>query len=164
MSSRTQEKGGKSRQTAIRIVPFSIVSLSGRDVALPAGSIAPTTSRLSSREEVPQVSEMHSPAIICARDDDRVAIWDPVTLAKIGELPSGLDPKQFALSPDTHHLYIANEDDDIVTVVETKTCRAIAQVDVGIKPEGVAMSPGGKIAINTSRPVGSCDQTVSEGA
>ena len=58
---------------------------------------------------------------ICTSDGDRVEMWDPVALTKIGELPSELDPEQFALSPDGRQLYIANEDDDIVAIVDTET-------------------------------------------
>jgi PQQ-dependent catabolism-associated beta-propeller protein len=75
---------------------------------------------------------------------------DVATHKILHNLPSGLDPEQFALHPNDKLLFIANEDDAITTVVDTEKRTVVAQIDVGIEPEGMAVSPDGKIAITTS--------------
>jgi PQQ-dependent catabolism-associated beta-propeller protein len=75
---------------------------------------------------------------------------DVATDKILHELPSGLDPEQFALHPNNRLLFIANEDDAITTVVDTQKKTVVAQIDVGIEPEGMAVSPDGKWAITTS--------------
>jgi YVTN family beta-propeller protein len=56
----------------------------------------------------------------------------------------GLDPEQFAISPDGRRLYVANEDSGLMSAVDVASGKILDTQIVGIEPEGVSVSPDGR--------------------
>jgi len=87
---------------------------------------------------------------VADRSADGLGVIDVAANRLVRKLPGGSDPEQFAVSPDSRRLYVANEDTAQLTVVDATTGAVTQTVSVGTEPEGVAVSADGSTVFVTS--------------
>src|SRR5207244_7545866 len=80
------------------------------------------------------------------RSKEAIVVLDAATRKIVGRHPSGIDPEQFAVSPDGRLAVIANEDAASATLLDLPAGRVAATLAVGTEPEGVGITPDGRFA------------------
>ncbi|MGE5178314.1 MAG: beta-propeller fold lactonase family protein [Bacteroidota bacterium] len=103
------------------------VALSGSPIAGPPGSGPPADS-------LPPAD----------RSADGIGVVDLRALRLARVIKGGIDPEQFAISPDGSTLYIANEDAAALSLVRTRDGSIARVIPMGEEPEGVGIAPGGQ--------------------
>lgn len=106
------------------------VALSGSPIAGPPGS---------QPESLPPAD----------RSADGIGVVDLRALALSRTFHAGIDPEQFAVSPDGRMLYVANEDAATLSLVRTTDGAIERVIPMGDEPEGVGVAPGSHEVIAT---------------
>lgn len=108
------------------------VALSGSPIAGPPGSETPA-------ESLPPAD----------RSADGIGVVDLRAMALARTIRAGVDPEQFALSPDGSMLYVANEDAAALSLVRAADGAVVRVVPMGDEPEGVGVAPSGRMVVVT---------------
>jgi len=111
---------------------FLYVALSGSPIAGPPGSRADSL-----------------PLPPADRSADGIGVIDLRSLAPTRVIHAGVDPEQFAVSPDGARLYVANEETATLSIVRTADGAIERVIPMGEEPEGVGVAPGGGIVVAT---------------
>jgi YVTN family beta-propeller protein len=106
------------------------VALSGSPITEPPGSDSPG----SAPESLPPGD----------RSADGIGVVDLRALRLARVIKGGVDPEQFAVSPDGSLLYVANEDAAALSLIRTRDGSTARVVPMGEEPEGVGIAPGGQ--------------------
>jgi len=88
------------------------------------------------------------------RSADGIGVVDLRSLVLSRTLHAGVDPEQFAVSPDGSTLYVANEDAATLSLVRTADGAVERVIPMGDEPEGVGVAPGGREVIATCESFG----------
>ena len=83
------------------------------------------------------------------RSADGIGVVDLAQRRVVRVIHAGVDPEEFAVSPDGAALVVSNEDAAAATSVRTRDGVALAHAAVHGEPEGVAFSPDGKLVFVT---------------
>jgi YVTN family beta-propeller protein len=83
------------------------------------------------------------------RSADGIGVIDLPQKKLLKKLPSGVDPEEFAVSPDGKRLYISNEDVATASILNVESGKVEQIVRVKKEPEGVALTPDGKFVYVT---------------
>lgn len=95
------------------------------------------------------ISPDGSEVYVAISQENKIAVFDPVSLKILRKFNAGDDPEAFSVHPNGN-IYISNEDSAKATVINPKNGKVITEISVGLEPEGVAISPDGKRVIITS--------------
>lgn len=88
------------------------------------------------------------------RSADGIGVVDLHALAPARIIKAGVDPKQFALSPDGSLLYVANAGSATLSLVRASDGAIARVIPMGDEPEGVGISPGGREVVATCEAFG----------
>jgi YVTN family beta-propeller protein len=77
------------------------------------------------------------------RSADAIGVVDLLHRRMVGSIRAGVDPEEFAISPDGRRLVVSNEDAATATALRLPDGALEGAVQVHQEPEGVAFTPGG---------------------
>lgn len=79
---------------------------------------------------------------------NRVVIFDPKTLKKLGEIKVGQGPDAIAYEPVTGELFVMNRDSQDISVIDGAGKKVIATIKVGSNGESAASDGRGNLFVN----------------
>ena len=81
---------------------------------------------------------------------NNVSVIDTATNTEITSVPVGVNPQDLAVTPDGHHVFVANAFSNSLSIIDTGSNAVTGTVNVSEHPLGIAVTPDGRYAYVTS--------------